>query len=233
MPRYPGRGFVAFDPASDVSVRKRNLPHWFQKEVAVFLTFRTADSLPREVVLRMQRELREWLLAKGLPREWEDIADENKWSPSSYPLRNVNPESMRQFRKLKSQLLQRSLDHCHGACHLKRGDLRQHVAESILYHNGSKHELDCFVVMPNHVHAIVQFGGDSDFNLVGQSWMRFSARKINESLGLKGPFWQAEPFDHLIRSEEQFRYLRDYIRTNPRRANLPLGEWLLWDRGKK
>jgi putative transposase len=231
MPQHPARGFVAFDPARDVSIRNRNLPHWFQEGAAVFVTFRTADSLPREVVIRMQRELREWLVAKGLPRELADFSGEKNGAPGGYHLPQLSPESRKQFRKRKNQLFQRSLDDCHGACLLKRGDLRQRVAESMLYHNGSEFELDCFIVMPNHVHAIAQFESGSDFKLIGQSWMRFSARKINETLGAKGPFWQAEPFDHLIRSEEQYRYLREYIHRNPVSANLAEGEWLLWDRG--
>ena len=34
------------------------------------------------------------------------------------------------------------------------------------------------------------------------------------------PFWQVEQFDHLVRSQEQFDYLRRYIAANPARANL-------------
>ncbi len=40
--------------------------------------------------------------------------------------------------------------------------------------------------------------------------------------------WQPEPFDHIIRSADQFRYLRGYIADNPKKANLPIGEYLYW-----
>ena len=49
--------FNALDREADIQVSERNLPHWFQVGAATFVTFRTADSLPGEVLLRMEREL--------------------------------------------------------------------------------------------------------------------------------------------------------------------------------
>ena len=223
-------GFHAFDPERELDIRFRNLPHWFQAGTAVFVTFRTADSLPREVVLRMQRELKEWLRARRLPLHLAEL------NPQQLCQRDVEltvefaPGQREHFQKLRTQLFHHALDECHGACHLKNGDLRKKVAEAILFHDGTKYELDRFVVMPNHVHVIVKFSSEGDFKSIGQSWMRFSARKLNEALGLSGPFWQAEPFDHLIRSSEQFQYLREYVSSNPLKANLKEGEWFFWSR---
>jgi len=45
----------------------RNLPHWFQPGVATFITFRTADSLPRAVIARWQAEQKDWLRRHGFP----------------------------------------------------------------------------------------------------------------------------------------------------------------------
>ena len=47
---------------------------------------------------------------------------------------------------------------------------------------------------------------------------------------LSGQFWQTDQFDHLVRSEEQFRFLRDYIRLNPTRAGLKAGDCLHFSR---
>ena len=60
--------FGSFDPKAEVEITERNLPHWFQPGAAMFLTFRTADSMPRDVIIRWQRELEEWLAARQLPR---------------------------------------------------------------------------------------------------------------------------------------------------------------------
>ncbi len=83
-----------------------------------------------------------------------------------------------------------------------------------------------FVVMPNHIHMLVVFREATILLKQCGSWMRFTARKINELLGRAGVLWQDEPFDHLVRSETQLQYLRKYIADNPSKANLPEGKYL-------
>ncbi len=58
--------FGVFDKAADVDIDRRFLPHWFQPGVATFITFRTADSMPREVVEKWRTELRAWLGSRGV-----------------------------------------------------------------------------------------------------------------------------------------------------------------------
>ena len=58
------------------------------------------------------------------------------------------------------------------------------------------------------------------------SWLKFSATKINRAIGRNGKFWQGDPFDHLVRSPEQYEYLRTYIAENPQKARLVEGEYL-------
>ena len=58
-----------------------------------------------------------------------------------------------------------------------------------------------------------------------ESWKRFTSTQINRLLRRTGRFWQADAFDHLVRSEAQFDYLRSYIAENPRRANLKPNEY--------
>lgn len=83
-----------------------------------------------------------------------------------------------------------------------------------------------FVVMPNHVHLLVQFLEAVDMQRQCESWKHFTATLINRELGRTGHFWQGESFDHLVRSPEQFEALRQYIAENPRQANLREGEYL-------
>jgi putative transposase len=59
-----------------------------------------------------------------------------------------------------------------------------------------------------------------------ESWKHFTATRINRVLGRKGRFWQQDGFDHLVRSVEQFDYLRRYVAENPSRAGLGPGEYL-------
>ncbi|PYX31756.1 MAG: hypothetical protein DMG80_09610 [Acidobacteria bacterium] len=47
-----------------------------------------------------------------------------------------------------------------------------------------------------------------------------SARRINKLLNRKGPVWQQESFDHVLRSEESLDQKIEYLCNNPVRAGL-------------
>jgi REP element-mobilizing transposase RayT len=136
----------------------------------------------------------------------------------------------REFKMLCDRLLHRSLDECHGACLFKEQKISKVVADAILKFEGERYDLDSLVIMPNHVHTIVQFREGYDFDTIGQSWMRYTARVINKQIGRRGVLWQPEPFDHIIRSPEQFSYLHRYIADNPKKANLRDCEYYYWKR---
>ncbi len=94
-------------------------------------------------------------------------------------------------------------------------------------------ELDEFVVMPNHVHFIVVIkrgarrvvtGGTKRTarrrmlisRIVGRLKMQ-TAKRVNLHKGTPGrSFWQKNYYDHIIRSEDELRRIRRYIRENPR-----------------
>jgi len=99
------------------------------------------------------------------------------------------------------------------------------VASSLHFFSEDRYELGDFVIMPNHVHLLVRFYGEHSPKAQCKSGKRFTAAKINRCLGRKGHFWQDESFDHLVRSEEEFDYLREYIESNPMKASLSSGEF--------
>jgi REP element-mobilizing transposase RayT len=230
MPDHDELDFFPFDPMAEVERTDRNLPHWFQSGVAIFVTFRTIDSMPKEVLLRMQAELKDWIERQRLPAHVFDsflssIQNDDRHRFESLPF-NVKREVSRYYNRLFMQ----SLDDCHGACELKNQQVAKVVSDALLCHNGSRYDLDSFVIMPNHVHAIVQFREGFNLAHIGQSWLRFTARKINPILIRKGAFWQPEPFDHLIRSPAQFSYYQNYIEFNPKKAKLRCNEFVYWSR---
>jgi REP element-mobilizing transposase RayT len=222
--------FHALDRDAEIEISNRNLPHWFQTDVAIFITFRTADSIPKSVLIQHYQTIREWLAIRKLPLELAESILGNKNASYHEHLRQLTPVELKEFRKLSAQLFQHSLDDCHGECLLRDLQLAKLVADSIRKFDGERYDLDSLVIMPNHVHTIAQFRSGFDLSEVSQGWMRFSARRINRQLGRKGAFWQPECFDHLIRSDKQFEYLRRYIYENPRKANLPAGQFFYWSR---
>lgn len=220
----PNIVFGTFDPKAEVIHTFRNLPHWFQPEIATFLTFRTGDSMPRNVVLRWRQHQEQWLIQHGL---------EGAFAHDPKLLATLPRSLQSQFRRRRDMLWHDSLDQCHGACLLRRPIFAQMVADALLHFDGARYDLDSFIVMPNHVHLLVQFHPGTTMSEQTESWLRYSARRINKELGRTGSFWQSEPFDHLIRSAEQFEYLQRYIAENPKRANLKAGEYLYWHRGSR
>jgi REP element-mobilizing transposase RayT len=189
----------------------------------MFVTFRTIDSMPREVVERWLNEQREWLHVRGFPPHLaEDVLRTN----------SLTRAELNEFRIMRQKLWHYSLDACHGDCLLRRPELAQIVAETLLFFDGDRYHIDSLVVMPNHVHLLVQFVPPTNLKAQSTSWLRYSATKINKRLGRKGALWRPEPFDHLVRSAEHFHYFRRYIRENPEKAKLREGEFLYWCRGQ-
>jgi putative transposase len=222
--------FQPLDRSADIEITDRNLPHWFQVGAVLFVTFRLADSLPRQVILRMAEELREWLRVRSLPLSLAESVLGSVGFDLQPILDQLEQAQRSEFRKLTNQLIHHALDHCHGACLLKKQAVAEIVAASIRRFDGDKYDLDSFIIMPNHVHVLVQFRQENGLHTIGQSWMRYTARKINERLGRTGVLWQPEPFDHAIRSSEQFERFQRYIVDNPIKGKLAKGDFLFWKR---
>jgi type I restriction enzyme R subunit len=108
---------------------------------------------------------------------------------------------------------------------LKRPELAQIVADSLLHFDGQRYRMGDFVVMPNHVHLLAAFSTAEAMKEQCDSWLHYTAFRVNQSTGESGKFWQQEPFDHLVRSLEQYEHLRQYIADNPHKAFLKPGEY--------
>ena len=204
-----------FDPKSEWLMYEHCRPHWSQDGTVVFITFRTHDSIPREVIERWDREKRAWLQARGL-----EVA--KSWSDSLALLSNKErAEFQKQFDRCREDFL----DTCHGRCLLRKPELAQIVADALLHFDGLRYTMGDFVVMPNHVHLLASFFSAQSMKEQCDSWLHYTANRINRLLGERGKFWQQEPFDHLVRSPEQYDYLRKYIAENPKKARLRPGEF--------
>jgi type I restriction enzyme R subunit len=204
-----------FDPQAELLVHEHWRPHWSQAGAIVFITFRTADSIPREVIERWDREKREWLTARGY-----DAARELSKTVATLS-GNDRADFQRHFDRCREEFL----DTCQGRCLLRRPELAQIVADALLHFDGQRYRMGDFVVMPNHVHLLAAFASAASLKEQCDSWLHYTAFRIHQVLGERGKFWQQEPFDHLVRSPEQYDYLRDYIADNPRKARLRPGEF--------
>jgi len=205
-----------FDPKAELDISEHFRPHWSQAGAIVFITFRTADSIPKEVLLRWEREKKDWLRRKNLPT--------NQHSSAIIP--TLNDQLRHEFAKHFNRCREAFLDTCHGACVLKQPRLAKIVFDSLLYFDGIRYKMGDFVVMPNHVHLLAAFASEETMTKQCDSWMHYTAWQINLKLTNKGKFWQQEPFDHLVRSTSQYDYLRRYIKENGSKAGLKSLEYI-------
>jgi REP element-mobilizing transposase RayT len=203
--------FEFFDPQGELTIYYRRLPHWDQPGVMCFITWRTADSIPVEVLERWKVERAAWLRQQSIDPQaanWREC------------LRALPPAIRREYHARFTRPWMECLDECHGACVLRQPRLSAIVAENLLHRDGMEYEVSDFVVMPNHVHVLAHFRSEGGMKICCRNWKHYTARRINDTLGQGGHFWQVESFDHLVRSPLQFEYLRDYIERNPTAARL-------------
>ena len=93
-------------------------------------------------------------------------------------------------------------------------DVIHHCADTL-----ARYKLHAFVVMPNHVHALVS--PNVPLPDLSRTLKSFTAKRANQLLGLTGqPFWQEESYDHMVRHQREFEKIRFYIEYNPVRAGL-------------
>ncbi len=74
--------------------------------------------------------------------------------------------------------------------------------------------------MPNHVHVLVTPINNYNLATILHSWKSYSASKINKRTGKTGQLWFHESYDHIVRNLKSFYYIREYIRNNPKKANV-------------
>jgi putative transposase len=126
----------------------------------------------------------------------------------------------------KRKKLEAWLDRGHGECWLRRPAIAELVEEILLATDGRDYQMKAWVVMPNHVHLVVEIWSVPLASLVG-AWKGKSARLANSLLGRSGKFWREDYFDTVIRDEPHLRKAIRYTEQNPVKAFLTLTatEW--------
>jgi REP element-mobilizing transposase RayT len=116
--------------------------------------------------------------------------------------------------------IEQYLDQGHGSAALRRRDVAEVVQDTLLRNDGDRYALHAWVVMPNHVHALLTLAEGDELPKVLHSWKSFTASAANRLLGRRGPFWQREYWDRFIRNTRHHDAARGYIEENPVQAGL-------------
>lgn len=202
----PAHPFRPVEQTAALRTFRRRLPHWEQDSRIYFITFRLADSIAQEKLAQWQEELELW--RKQQP------------APSS---QTIESERSRLYHERQQEWL----DKGYGSCVLKNHEIAEIVEQTLLHFDGERYRLGDYVIMPNHVHLIVEPFHEHQLSELLHSWKSFSAQQINKQLGQKGAVWMDESFDHIIRRETSFVKFRNYIQDNPKNAFLKQGTYRL------
>ena len=187
------------------------LPHVKREGARYFVTFRLADSLPKDVLLKYQAERAQRL------RHFQTRTDLAKKTGATPPGTQELDEIERDyFRKLETYL-----DKGVGECLLRRPEVASVAANAFRFFDGERYRLDAWVVMPNHVHLVLWPMPNHSLSQIVQSLKRFTAREANKLLQRTGQtFWQPEPYDHWIRNDEEHARCCRYVVNNPVKARM-------------
>jgi putative transposase len=207
----PPPGFQGLREDLPLEVYEQLLPHWRQDGATYFVTFRLHDSLPQAKLQELRAFKADWERRHPPPRQRQDLDA-------------LARETM--------QRVETWLDQGAGSCCLRSAAVSREVLEAMHRTDGERCELGCYVVMPNHVHAVARpLNPRTDpLEKILQSWKGGSAVRINEILRRSGTLWQRESFDRVIRDEEHLWRVIQYIGNNPARAGLSAADARLWIR---
>ena len=177
------------------------LPHLNKEGAVYFITFRLNDSLPAQEITRLKHERKvilEQARAAKSPLTWHEEEQLLAWYCDK---------------------VEALLDAGHGACWLNKTSVADLVSNGLKFFNGQRYELRAWVVMPNHVHAIVWPFSDRALSEILHSWKSYTSKEANKLLDRDGEtFWQTESFDHWIRDDVEHARLVAYVENNPVKA---------------
>ena len=183
-----------FNPHAEIERSRRNLPHWKQDGKTYFVTFRLADSLPKEKREQLKADREAWRQQHG-----------------ETPPTELSPANRNEYYRLFHERVQQWLDAEEGSCALRQPKVAEIVCDALRHFDGQRYSLGAWVVAGNHVHVVLTPAEGEDLSRILHSWKSFTATKINKMLQRSGAFWLDENYDHLVRSREQLAKIEEYV----------------------
>ena len=178
-----------------ISISGTKLPHWHQDLKMQFVTFRLADSLPQSKLVELAAYKKEWEKQHPLP-----------WSQ----------ETQEEYDHRIRVMCDKWIDQGYGSCILRNPDVRMLVEDALYYYDGKEYIVHYFVIMPNHVHALLSpICGFKVIDSIGKV-KGYTSHSINKKMGTNGKIWQKSIFDRMVRDQENYEQYKAYIQNNPK-----------------
>jgi hypothetical protein len=177
---------------NEVTIRRRRLPHWEQREGTYFVTLRTAETLTRDTIARLRHRNR--ILERFHPKRL------NGMSQPPLKLDGRDPSS--------AQLL--TDDVSVGI-----------VRDSFVFLERSGFlNLHGLCVVETHFHCALRTLGDTTLREMSWKFKSFTSKALNRHHSRTGAVWQEEYFDCLICDQKELDERLSYIKKNVDAAGL-------------
>jgi REP element-mobilizing transposase RayT len=112
------------------------------------------------------------------------------------------------------------IDEGRGACLLRVPEFAAIVGDSLQHFDAMRYRLIAWVVMPNHVHVLIEQLEGFRLGDIVRSWKSFTAKEINRRRNASGRVWAPDYFHRFIRDAAHFGNAVRYIEENPVNAGL-------------
>jgi len=210
--------FKPFNPHVEVKVYHRHLPHWRQAGATYFVTFRLADSIPRNILLQWHEERVRWLKAHGITNELPEDEKTKRYAA-------IPEKERKRIEGDDARRLHIELDLCHGCCLLRAAVNAEILQQAMLHFHSERCWIGDFTVMPNHVHLLVQPFDEHPLEEWLQSVKSYAARRFDKKAMKEGRVFQQESYDRIVRNREELEAYRKYITNNGIKAQLNESEF--------
>ncbi len=205
--------FRGMNPAEAVITYRRNLPHWRQKGVTYFVTFRLADSIPFHIIEGWKEDDRMWMKANGILGPLSNPKWRRIYEAIPLPAR-------RNFELRASRRMHVELDRSQGSCILGHREVREPLVEALFYFHSKRWLVGDVVIMPNHVHALLKPLSEYKLELVLGSVKGFVSSELTKCHIKSDRMWQSENYDRIVRDRRELHRFRKYIERNPMKSKL-------------
>ena len=121
------------DYADDIQRHQNHLPHWQQEGTWQFVTWHLGDAIPVSVRKKMIQDRKDWMMKH--PKPW-DVVIQKEY-----------------FERFEGRF-QKWLDQGIGKCWLRNPACSGIVSKRLEDLAEEKIDLDCYAIMPNHVHVL-------------------------------------------------------------------------------
>ena len=150
-----------------------------------------------------------WRLADAVPQE----------AIEAWKLEFAEETDAERAKRLNRQIENYADAGC-GSCLLGDPRAARIVQESLFHGHTAQYDLACWVVMPNHVHAVLTPCPGVRLGKIVQAIKGVTSKRIGALLGFEGRMWQPDYFDRVVRDDGHLERLTRYLEWNPVKAGL-------------